>query len=90
MSEIMERVDGLEVHEVPDGYIVYQGNRDYVCYLNKTAAVVFEFCDGKLETDDIVDRVAKIYELGNSGHAEIRACIDSLVKEGLIQSNSKS
>ena len=89
MTEVMMRASGLEVHEVPDGYIVYQGARDNVCYLNKTAAIVFEFCDGKLEADDIVVRVAKIFELGASAHAEIRACIDSLVKEGLIRSNSK-
>jgi len=90
MAEILTRASGLEVHEVPDGYIVYLNAGDNVCYLNKTAAVVFEFCDGKLATDDIVARVAKAYELGASSHAEIRACIDSLVKEGLIQSNSKS
>jgi hypothetical protein len=89
MPEVMMRTSGLEVHEVPDGYIVYQGARDNVCYLNKTAAIVFEFCDGGLEADDIVARVAKIFELGASAHAEIRTCIDSLVKEGLIRSNSK-
>jgi len=89
MAEVMMRASGIEVHEVPDGYIVYQGARDNVCYLNKTAAIVFEFCDGKLEADDIVARVAKIFDLGGSAHAEIRACIDSLVKEGLIRSNSK-
>jgi hypothetical protein len=90
MSELLVRVDGLEVHEVPDGYIIYQGERDNVCYLNKTAAIVFEFCDGQREADDVVARVAQIYDLGASAHAEIRACIDSLVKEGLIQSSAKS
>jgi hypothetical protein len=86
MSDLLIRAANLEVHEVPDGYIVYQNARDNVCYLNKTAAIVFEFCDGKLETDDIVRRVAKIFDLGVSAHPEIKACIDSLVKEGLVQS----
>jgi hypothetical protein len=89
MAEFMTRAADLEVHEVPDGYIVYQGARDNVCYLNKTAAIVFEFCDGKREADDIIARVSKVFDLGLSAHAEIRACIDSLVKEGLIQSNAK-
>jgi hypothetical protein len=89
MSEILKRTSDLDVHEVPDGYIVYQGARDNVCYLNKTAAIIFEFCDGKLQADDIVARVAKAFELGASAHEEIRACIDSLVKEGLIESDSK-
>jgi hypothetical protein len=81
--------DNLEVHEVPDGYIVYQTLQDRVHYRNKTAAVIFEFCDGSLETDDIVARVAMAFDLGNSGHAEIRAGLDSLVKEGLVQLLSK-
>ncbi len=89
MPEVMIRTAGLEVHEMPDGYIVYQGTRDNVCYLNKTAAIVFEFCDGGLEADEVVARVAKLFDLGISAHAEIRACIDSLVKEGLLQSNAK-
>jgi hypothetical protein len=89
MPDVMTRTADLEVHEMPDGYIVYQGARDNVCYLNKTAAIVFEFCDGRLAADEIVARVAKVFDLGPSTHAEIRTCIDSLVKEGLIQSNAK-
>ena len=89
MTEILTRSAGLEVHEVPDGYIVYHGARDNVSYLNKTAAVIFELCDGKLEADDIVARVAKMFELTSSSHDEIRACMGSLIKEGLLQSISK-
>jgi len=89
MEGALQRTDGLEVHEVPDGYIVYQGARDNVCYLNKTAAVVFEMCDSGLAADDVVARVARLYDLGAAAHDEIRACIDSLVKEGLLQSGSR-
>ncbi len=89
MSEILTRASDLEVHEVPDGYIVYQEARDRVHYLNKTAAIVFEFCDGRLETEGILARVARAFELDNSVYPEIRACMDSLIKEGLVQSNSK-
>jgi Coenzyme PQQ synthesis protein D (PqqD) len=89
MAEIMTRASGLDVHEVPDGYIVYQGASDSVCYLNKTAAIVFEFCDGEFRADEIVTRVAKLFDLDSTGHAEIRQCMNSLVKEGLVQSHSK-
>ena len=85
---MVTQANNLEVHEVPDGYIVYQSAQDRVHYLNKTAAVIFEFCDGKLDADSIVQRVAKAFELDASSHAEIRACLDSLVKEGLIKSHS--
>ncbi len=84
----MTQADNLEVHEVPDGYIVYQKERDRVHYLNKTAAIIFEFCDGTHEADDVVEQVAKIFALDSSAHDEIRAALDSLVTEGLILSPS--
>lgn len=79
----------LEVHEVPDGYIIYQTERDRVHYLNATAAVIFEFCDGRHAPDEIVSRVATAFEIGPSGHDEIRAGLESLMKEGLVLSPSK-
>lgn len=89
MAEVLARADGLEVHEVPDGYIVYQNVKDNVCYLNKTAAVVFEFCDGMFDSDEVVRRVAQIYDLDAAAHVEIEACVQSLIKEGLILSKPK-
>jgi hypothetical protein len=88
ISEVLRRAPDLEVHEVPDGYIIYHSVRDNVSYLNKTAAIVFELCDGARDADDIIARVAKIFDLGVSANDEIRACIDSLAKEGLIQSSA--
>ncbi|MGB6535142.1 MAG: PqqD family protein [Xanthobacteraceae bacterium] len=86
MSVGMVQASDLEVHEVPDGYIVYQKQRDRVHYLNKTAALIFEFCDGVLQPRDIVEQVARIYALDASGYDEIRAALDSLVQEGLVLS----
>jgi hypothetical protein len=90
MAEFVAQARGLEVHQVPDGYIVYQSERERVHYLNKTAAIIFEFCDGAHAPDDIVARVAKVFELGPSAHDEIRAGLDSLVREGLILSTARS
>jgi len=89
MSAMIAQASNLEIHEVPDGYIVYQTERDRVHYLNKTAAIIFELCDGKHEADDIVARVAKAFDLSPSVRGEIRAGLDSLVREGLVLSPSK-
>jgi hypothetical protein len=86
---MLTQATNLEVHDVPDGYIVYQTEKDRVHYLNKTAAIIFEFCDGNHGPEDIITRVAKAFELGPSAHNEIRAGLDSLLKEGLVQSSSK-
>lgn len=82
---VISRTPDLDVHEVPDGYVVYHGKNDSVSYLNKTAAVVFEFCDGKFSADEIVSRVVKLFDLSGESRVEIEACIESLAKEGLIQ-----
>jgi len=90
MSEVISQAENLEVNEVPDGYIIYQSARDRVHYLNKTAAVIFEFCDGNLDAEAIVARVARAFELGDPArNAEIADCLGSLIKEGLVQSRSK-
>ena len=89
MFDSMVRAQGLDIHEVPDGYIIYQPDRDRVHYLNKTAAIILEFCDGALPADEIVARVAQVYDLDASAHDEIRAGLTSLKNEGLVQSSMK-
>ncbi len=89
MMDRLQRADDLDVNEVPDGYVIYQVSRDRVHYLNKTAAIVFEFCDGKREADDVVLRVKQLFALDSSADAEIRSCIASLLKEELVLSRSR-
>jgi hypothetical protein len=89
MGRVLRRTPQLEVHEVPDGYIVYQSHQDKVLYLNKTAALVFEFCDGNLNDLDIIGRIARIYDLSAAGQDEIKGCIESLLREGLLESPSR-
>ena len=63
MTEVLVRAEGLDVNEVPDGYVIYQTAADRVHYLNKTAAIVFELCDGARGADDIVARVSQMFEV---------------------------
>jgi PqqD family protein of HPr-rel-A system len=81
---VLVQTDGLDVNEVPDGYVVYQPVQDRVHYLNATAAVIFEYCDGLQSADEIVAQVATAFELPETRQDEIRACLDNLVKEGLV------
>ena len=89
MADVLVRAEGLDVNEVPDGYVIYQIEADRVHYLNKTAAIVFELCDGARGPEDIVARVGKIFEVEGTADGEIEACIQSLLKEGLVLSRSK-
>jgi Coenzyme PQQ synthesis protein D (PqqD) len=88
--EMLVRADGLDVNEVPDGYVIYHTASDRVHYLNKTAAIVFELCDGSSGANDIVARVGQMFDLDDkTANEEIEACVRSLLKEGLVLYRSK-
>ncbi len=76
-TEVFTRAKDLDVNEVPDGYIIYQTAADRVHYLNNTAAVVFELCDGDRGAEDIVSRVSKMFD--GASESDIEACIESLL-----------
>lgn len=88
MTEVLVRADNLNINDLADGYVIYQGARDRVHYLNKTAAIVFELCDGDLGIDNIIRSVADLFKLDETHDEEIRNCIESLLKEGLVLSRS--
>jgi hypothetical protein len=44
----LERAPGIEIREAPDGLVVYDAGRDRLHYLNPTAALLLESCDGTL------------------------------------------
>lgn len=78
------KVEGIEVTEVPDGFIVYQADRERVHYLNATAVLVLELCNGTVRAGDIPDLLRRAYELADEPTAEVADCLDRLLGEGLV------
>jgi hypothetical protein len=87
MSDRPSKVDGLDVNEVKDGLIVYESERDRVHYLNATASIVFELCDGTADSSGIADLIAKAYGLDEVPVADVEACLVQLREEGLLRSS---
>jgi hypothetical protein len=54
---------GLEVTQAPDGYVIYDAASEKVHYLNPTAGVVFELCDGASSARTIADFLNTAYAL---------------------------
>jgi hypothetical protein len=79
------RVEDLEVHEVDDGLVVYQGSSERVTYLNATASVVFELCTGEHTEGDIEDLVADAWNLDAPPRDEVQQCLAQLRTEGLVR-----
>jgi len=80
-----KRVDGNEVTQVADGYIVYQTERDRIHYLNHTAVLVLELCNGSVRAADIPVLVQQAYDLPEAPTAEVAECLNHLAAEGLIE-----
>jgi hypothetical protein len=79
------RAAGIELSEVTDGFLVYQPERDRVHYLNATAALLLEICDGSLAASDLPPFLATAFSLASPPRDEVAACLVSLLAEGLLQ-----
>jgi len=79
-----ELVPGLEVNQVADGYIVHQSDRARVHYLNNTAAIVMELCNGRNAEAEMPRLLQLAYELAAPPIGEVEECLKTLRAEGLI------
>jgi hypothetical protein len=77
--------EGIEINKVADGYIVYQPERDRVHYLNHTAVLVLELCDGKTRAGDLAGLLRAAYDLSAPPTAEVAECLAKLAEEGLVR-----
>lgn len=74
----------LEITEVDDGLVIYQGSPERVHYLNRTAAVVFELCTGESSDDEITTVIADAFALDAPPASEVARCLEHLRREGLV------
>jgi hypothetical protein len=79
------RAPGVELSEVTDGFLVYQPDRDRVHYLNPTAALLLEICDGSLPAADLPPFLAAAFSLPEPPREEVAACLARLLAEGLLE-----
>ena len=77
--------DNLEINESTDGYVIYDPTRDKVHFLNHTAAIILELCNGDNSVEEIIELLSKAYNVPELPIAEIQTYIDNLYKEGLLQ-----
>ncbi len=77
-------VEGLETHEVVDGYIIYQSDRGRVHYLNRTAVIVLALCTGRNCVTEMPNLLRLAFGLASPPAAETRACLERLVMESLV------
>jgi len=84
MTACPRQVDGLEISEAADGFVVYDAGRDRVHYLNHTAIIVLELCDGLTSIADIAAILQDSYALAEPPLTEVGDCVERMTGEGLI------
>lgn len=84
LTDRPKRADGLEINEVADGYVIHDKEDDRVQYLNHTAVLVLEYCNGELTMPEIADLLKLAYQLNEPPIKEVSDCLSKLRSEGLI------
>jgi hypothetical protein len=79
-----ERAPGIEIREVTDGFVAYDPARDRLHFLNLTATMLLESCDGSLRARELPELLAAAYQLGEPPVGEVESCIVRLLDEGLL------
>ena len=85
MKENPRGIEGLEINQVEDGFIIYDAARDRVHFLNPTAVFILELCNGRHSPAEIIKIAEAAYCLTEPPEKEVRELLSKLADEGLIQ-----
>jgi hypothetical protein len=84
-QSVFTRIEEHEPTAVPVGYVIYQAARDMVHYLNPTAAIAYELCDGRHSARQIAEFIQKSFDLPEAPMGEVVECLATLRQEQLIR-----
>jgi hypothetical protein len=78
------RLENLEINPAEDGFIIYQPELDRVHFLNPTAVLILELCDGLRSVSEIVALVQEAYGLPESPVESVNEALEKMKNEGLL------
>ncbi|MGR8978772.1 MAG: PqqD family protein [Gammaproteobacteria bacterium] len=83
-TRLPKRADNLEINTIEGGFMVYQPDRNRVHYLNHTAVLVLELCNGRDSAEKIAGLVQEAYGLSDAPETEVLDIIARMEDEALI------
>jgi hypothetical protein len=78
------RAADIEIAEVTDGYVASRADGARIHYLNPSAALILEVCDGSLPASELPALLASAFELAEPPVADVEACLAAFIEEGLL------
>jgi hypothetical protein len=89
-DEVFVKASGHEFNQVPDGYVVYHSGRDRVHFLNPTAVVVYELCDGQHTVEQIGRFIQDSWSLSEPPTVDVRTCLSNFLEEGIVEKSPQA
>jgi len=78
------RADDIDMVEVGEGVAIRRAGRERAHFVNYTAAIVLELCDGTKTDAEIADALGRLYDLPQPPEAEVADCLAQFRAEGLV------
>jgi hypothetical protein len=78
------RVPNIELEPIAEGFMAYDAEASRVHYLNRTAGIVLQLCDGETTAETIAATMQDIYSLSEPPSGEVASCLQSLREDGLL------
>lgn len=85
MSDKPRKKDGVEISEAADGFVIHDAGRDRIHYLNRTAALILELCDGEADAAHIAALLQDVYDLPDPPLDLVSGYLQRLAEEYLIE-----
>ena len=77
-------VDDLDISPDDNGYMIYRPQQSRITYLNPTAALILELCNGDNSPEQIADLVKRAYGLQDAPVKDVRETLKHLQAESLL------
>ena len=84
LLEYPRRVDDLDISTSEDGCVITRPGQDSLHFLNPTAVLILEFCDGEKSAEQIVEMVREAYDLPEPPSDDVREALEQLQAAGLL------
>lgn len=89
MTDRIVQAENLVSRRIGDEMVVIMEQADSVHILNKTAAAVWELCDGERSLDYIASRICDRFEVDfETARADTREIISRLEKVGILSQSA--
>jgi len=85
MTDRPARSKTIDINPVADGYVVYDTAGDMVHYLNHTASMVLELCNGEDTVAEIAALLADVFADETDVETAVASCVDQLRSIGLLK-----